>query len=371
MAQTGPIAIYGATGYTGRLVTAEAIRRGLDVIISGRNPQKLRALAAGHGGVPCKTAALEDRGALRHLLGDCAAVINCAGPFIHFGEPVLRAAVQTGTHYLDTTGEQTWMARVFEQFDDAAQAAEVAVIPAMGFDYVPGDLIAGLAARGHEPLAELIVAYVPEGVVPTRGTMHTTLEMLRSGDLVYEDGGWRPAPSSRSRVSFNFPPPIGRRAMTRYPSGEVVTIPRHVRTRKVTSLIDAAMFVPHETLAPLVGLSLPALRMALKTPAKAGIDAVIDRLPEGPTDDQRAAARFTVVALARGEDGRTGRAIARGSDVYGLTAVTTVQGAELVSDPSYHRAGALAPSSAFDATGFLDALAPHGLSYEAAAAVPT
>ena len=58
----------------------------------------------------------------------------------------MRAAVETGTHYVDTTGEQPYMRFIYDRLDDAAQAAEVAVVPAVGFDYVPGDLLAPLVA---------------------------------------------------------------------------------------------------------------------------------------------------------------------------------------------------------------------------------
>src|SRR3954464_8924375 len=117
----GPIAVYGASGYTGKLVLRELVRRGLPHIVAGRSAARLRAAAAQAGTLaPVRAAALDDRDALRHLLGDCAAVINCAGPFTRWGEAVVRAAVETGTHYLDTTGEQLFMNRVFERWDAAA-----------------------------------------------------------------------------------------------------------------------------------------------------------------------------------------------------------------------------------------------------------
>ena len=62
-----------------------------------------------------------------------------------------RAAVETSTHYLDTTGEQPYMKMAFERYGPGAADAEVAVIPAMGFDYAVGDCIARLASSGHEP----------------------------------------------------------------------------------------------------------------------------------------------------------------------------------------------------------------------------
>lgn len=365
MGQTGPIAVYGATGYTGRLVARELARRELDFVLSGRSAGKLRALAGELGGdPPVRPASLDDRDALRHVLGDCAAVINCAGPFMRYGEPVVRAAVETGTHYVDTTGEQPFMRFIYERLDDAARAAEVAVVPAVGFDYVPGDLICALAARGAEPLSELVVAYAARGFAATRGTLHSGLEMLRSGGLEYRDGSLRPVGWRPRRVHFTFPEPIGRLAMLPYPSGEVLTVPRHVRTRNVVSLINAGVAAPPGMPDELVPLTQPALALALHTPAKALADLAIDRLPEGPSEEERRAARFTIVAIARGEDGRTGRGRVTGSDVYGLTAVTAVHSAALLADSGYDRAGALSPASAFEPVEFLEFLGDHGVSFE-------
>lgn len=362
---TGPIAVYGASGYTGKLVLRELVRRRLDHVVAGRSAGKLRAAALEAGSdAPVRAAAIDDRGALRHVLGDCAAVINCAGPFSFFGEPVVRAAVETGTHYVDTTGEQPYMQRIFERLDGPARAAEVAVVPGIGFDYLPGDLISHLAARGREPLEEMVLAYSVTGFGATRGTLHSGLEMMKGGDIAYRDGRWMPAGQGPLRASFTFPEPIGRRPVAKYPSGEIVTVPRHVDTRKVTALIDARVAAPHPAFAPLVPLTSQGLALALRTPLRPLLDLAVDRLPEGPSEDDRRAARFTIVAVARGEDGSEGVGIVRGSDVYGLTAVTTVHGAELMTGAGYDRAGVLAPASAYEPQPFLEYLGDHGLSYE-------
>src|SRR3954451_11540607 len=159
VAQSGPIAVYGATGYTVRLVAAELRRRGAEFVLAGRNPAKLEILAEDlGGGVDTRAVRLEDQAQLRELLEPCASVISCAGPFRLHGEPVLAASVAAGTHYLDTTGEQPFMRTVFEAFDGQAKRTGVALVTAMGFDYVPGDMIASLTA-GSEPVDEVVLAY--------------------------------------------------------------------------------------------------------------------------------------------------------------------------------------------------------------------
>jgi short subunit dehydrogenase-like uncharacterized protein len=361
----GPIAVYGASGYTGRLVVRELVRRGLAHLLAGRTAARLRAAASDAGSdAPVRIAALEDRDALRHALGDCAVVINCAGPFTRWGEAVVRAAVETGTHYLDTTGEQPYMHRIAQRWDQGARAAEVAVVPAMGFDFVPGDLLAHLVARGREPLRDLVIAYSVQGFGATRGTLHSTLEAMKGDDLRYEDGAWLPAGPGPRRGVFTFPEPIGRAPVMKYPAGEIVTAPTHVNTRRVTALIDTRAMVPHPALALAAPSVMPATARALRTPLRSALDVVVDRLPEGPPEAARRAARFTVVVVAAGEDGRVGRGVVTGSDMYGLTAAIAVEGAQRMSEPGFVAAGVLAPAAAFNPESFLDALGEHGVSYE-------
>jgi len=364
----GSIVVYGATGYTGTLVAHELRRRGLSMVLAGRSADKLARLAEELGGVAdgvaTRAVALDDRAGLRRLLGDAPVVIDCAGPFMHYGEPVVQAAVDTGTHYVDTTGEQPYIRRLVERFDGAAQAADIAVVPAMGFDYVPGDLIAHLVAQGAEPLRELVIAYSTTRVQPTRGTLRTSLGMVADNGDVYEDGAWRPAPLRPARGKFPFPEPLGSQPVMRFPSGEVVSVPRHVRTRKVSTLMTVATFAGTPAAAPLVPVVVPALTLALRSPLGGMLEPLLARFPEGPSEETRRAARFTIVALAHGEDGRTRRGVVTGGDVYGLTAVTAVHGAALMCEPGYDRTGVLSAASAYDARAFLDALAPHGVAYE-------
>jgi short subunit dehydrogenase-like uncharacterized protein len=363
MAQQGPIVVYGATGYTGTLVAHELRRRGLDMLLAGRSAEKLARLADELGGAATRAVALDDAAGLRALLADAPAVISCAGPFVRYGEPVARAAVETGTHYVDTTGEQPYMQLLQERYDHQAQAAGAALVPAMGFDYVPGDLLARLTAAGAEPLRELVLAYAPQGVQPTRGTLRSALGMLAAKSVVYQDGAWRPAPLRPTRIRFAFPAPVGSQPVTYYPSGEALTVPRHVKTDTVTTLITVETFAGTPKAAPLMPVIAPALALTLRSPLAGMLEPLLARYPEGPSESSRAKVRFTIVALAHGMDGRTRRGVATGGDVYALTAVTAVYGAALMAEPGYDRAGVLSPASAYDAQAFLDALAPHGVAY--------
>lgn len=361
------IALYGATGYTGKLVAAELARRGVPMILAGRDPAKLdtayaRARAAGGDIVGVRVAGVDDPAALGRVLDGAGVVINAAGPFVHTGAPVLSAAIEAGAHYVDTTGEQTWIRATFERFGEQLETAGVAAVAGIGFDYLPGDLLCHLVGSAAEPLRELVVVYDVEGFEMTRGTMRSALEMLKGDDVVFAGGRWQAAPREVTRASVVLPAPIGRRSVARYPAGEPVMVPRHLHTRAVRSLITTRSVAP-PGLEGAFALLAPGMTAALGADRlRAFLWEKIGELPEGPSEERRRAAAWTVACFARGEDGGEARGLVRGADVYGLTAVTTVHGALLLAGAG--KRGALPPASAFDPLAFLEHLRAFGVSWE-------
>jgi short subunit dehydrogenase-like uncharacterized protein len=362
--QTGPIALYGATGYTGRLVAAELARADADFIVAGRNPEKLESLRSDLGlEASARTASLDDPASLRELLADCATVISCAGPFVRFGEPVLAAAVETGTHYLDTTGEQPYMKLAFERYGPGAARAGVAVVPAMGFDYVPGDMLAALTAGGMGELDELSMHYCWQDFSPSQGTARTTLEIMRGGGVEWRNMEWVDVRGGAGRGTYEFPAPVGRRHMMWYPAGEQITVPRHIPTRSIRTTINAGGF-SNERVAPIFAALVRPAGLAMKTPLRRALGALISRLPEGPTPEQRERMRWTIVCEAkRGEVERKG--VISGKDVYGLTAAAISRGAILAARRGFEARGGLAPSQAFDPKSFLAGLERFDVRWQA------
>ena len=102
---------------------------------------------------------------------------------------------------------------------------------------------------------------------------------------------------------------------------------------------------------------------AMRTPLRGLFGKGIARLPEGPSESDRAAARFTLVCDARTPTG-TRRGVLRGHDVYGLTSKLIAEGATRMGAADFSRSGALAPAQAFDPREFVDALEPYGISVE-------
>jgi short subunit dehydrogenase-like uncharacterized protein len=339
------IAVFGAGGYTGRLVVAELARRGVATVLSGRDGGRLAAAAsqAGAGGADVRPADAGDAAALALAFRGCAAVVNCAGPFTPSGDAVARAAIAAGCHYVDTSGEQGHLRRLFDACGDDAARAGVAVVPGLTDDGLPGDLLAHLVAERAGAVDELVIAHRLAGGAPSRGTLRSLLaapELLDGGALAYADGAWVTG-LPPARAAFAFPGTPGPAAVVAFASPVVVTAPRHVAARRVAAVVETAVVE----------------RLAAVTPELAAA------APEGPPEDVRRAATFTIVAEADDGRGRRVRGIVEGSDLYGTTAVIAAEGARrLVAGGA--PAGVLAPAQAYDPAGFLGALAPHGVRWE-------
>ena len=166
------ITVYGASGHTGQFVVAELRRRGWVPVLSGRDPDKLRAAAdGGLGELEIRPAAVDSPTAIDHALDGSAAVINCAGPFRWTAAPVIEAALRAGIPYLDVAAEIEAVADTFAHYDEPARDAGIVVVPAMAFYGGLGDLLATAATPGWTSADEVTIAYGLNSWRPTQGTL--------------------------------------------------------------------------------------------------------------------------------------------------------------------------------------------------------
>jgi short subunit dehydrogenase-like uncharacterized protein len=192
--------LYGAAGFTGEAVARLAVEYGLAPILGGRNAAQLEKLGA-ELGVEHQVFDLSDPHKIEQALKDIKVVLHCAGPFIHTYKPMVEACLQTGTHYLDLTGEIP----VYEALaarDAEAQARGVMLLPGSGFDVVPTDCLAVHLKQRLPSATHLRLAFKtegPAGLPP--GTQRTMIEMIPyGGRLVRRNGhleGHGPAAKTR------------------------------------------------------------------------------------------------------------------------------------------------------------------------------
>jgi short subunit dehydrogenase-like uncharacterized protein len=127
---TKALLIYGAAGYAGRMASAQAKALGLRPILAGRDEAGL-ALLASELGLAHRVFALHDSAAVDRGLSDVAVLLNCAGPFMHTAEPLMKGAIRAGVHYLDVAAEMDSY-RLAERLDAEARRTGVMVMPGSG-----------------------------------------------------------------------------------------------------------------------------------------------------------------------------------------------------------------------------------------------
>jgi short subunit dehydrogenase-like uncharacterized protein len=330
------LAILGVTGFTGRLVLDEARRAGLRVRLVGRRREALEALAG--PGEEVHVADARDEESLRAAFAGAGVVASLAGPFLDLGLAPVRAAAAAGAHYLDSTGEQEFVRLVHDRVE-----ADTVVLPAFGFDYVPGDLAARLAAEQVDgPLDEIVVAYATSGIGTSRGTRRTISRVMTQEQVAWENG--RRVPSRFGGTTRKVCFPFGERTVVEWSGTEPLTVPRHTDVPNVRSYVRLPAVVAR--FGGLGALVAPLVRAT----ARVG--------RAGPSEASRRKSRFAVVAEARGAGG-SGRATLVGGDPYDLTALLIVRGAQALLAGEARGRGVLAPAEAFDARAFAGRLEPY------------
>ncbi|MFG3312865.1 saccharopine dehydrogenase NADP-binding domain-containing protein [Streptomyces albidoflavus] len=178
---TSRITLLGATGYTGGLVLEALLRQGIRPTIAGRNPAALTALAEDSGGLDHVVVDAARPDDLRKHLGHGDVLITTVGPFERYGFPVAQAAADAGAHYLDSTGEVGFVRALHARHHQRAREVGAVMLPAFGYDYVPGVLAAALALQEAGPSAHAVdIGYFASGPL-ARGISQGTRTTMRDG----------------------------------------------------------------------------------------------------------------------------------------------------------------------------------------------
>ena len=139
------VVLYGASGFTGRLVAHYLAARGGTgrIGLAGRCRQKLEAVAAETARAGWEpdvlVAEADDHAALSALAARTRVVLSTAGPYALCGTPLVSACLAAGTDYVDINGEVPWMRSLVDRFDAEAARADVRIVPSCGYS-VPSDL---------------------------------------------------------------------------------------------------------------------------------------------------------------------------------------------------------------------------------------
>jgi len=330
------VAVYGASGHTGRFVFSELQRRGWKIVAAGRDSKKLQTLGEVQPGLEIRVASTDDPKALDEAFARAVAVINCAGPFLDTAAPLVSAALQARIHYLDVTAEQAATLAAFEKFSEPARNAGVLVVPSMAFYGGLGDLLATAAMDDWGQADEIRIAVGLDSWKPTQGTRRTG-ERNTYRRCVFSKGKLEFLADPAPRARWNFPPPIGTQEVVALPLAETIVISRHLRVPEVRAYMN---------LTPLEDLHDP------NTPEPTAVD-----------ESGRSAQEFVMDVIVR-RGNVTRRTIARGRDIYASTAPLVVEALERLLSSPRKISGTVAPGEIFDARDFLKALTSNDFAVD-------
>ncbi len=344
-----PWLLYGAYGFTGRLLAEEAVARGHRPILAGRDPARVEALAR-ELGLESRSFPLDDPAALRRGLEGVDLVLLAAGPFVHTWRPVVEACLERGVHYLDITGEPVVLEAIYLR-DADAHLQGVVLLPGVGMDVVPTDAAAALAAA-RVPGATHLELALRSGGSASGGTLKTVLEHLPGGLVIRREGRLVPgrpgAREFRRQADFGPGDEGGIRPVAPYTWGDLASAPRTTGIPNVTCYKASSPRTVR--LLPLV---LPFLRvLAGLGPLRRWAQRRVGARVDGPGPETRRTARTRIWARAGRGGGEGGDATAEGlletPQGYGFTAVAGIRAVEEVLARPELR-GSLTPTGAFGA----------------------
>jgi short subunit dehydrogenase-like uncharacterized protein len=269
--------IYGANGYSGKLIAQKAKELNLIPILAGRSSDIIHRLAKDLG-FEARVFNLDSPKDIEAQLIDVDLVIHCAGPFSKTAKPMIEACLKSKTHYLDITGEIS----VFElakSYHDQAQQAGIVICPGVGFDVIPTDCLASLLKQLMPDATHLCLGFDSKsGFSP--GTAKTSVEGLAQGGKIRKDGKIMSVPLAYKTRKINFG--NGEKLAMTIPWGDVST------AHFTTNIPNIEVYIPASPklvgrlkrmnfIRPLLGLGF--IQNFLKKR--------IDKSVKGPSKEQR------------------------------------------------------------------------------------
>jgi len=307
--------LYGANGYTGRLIAGMAKEYGLEPVLSGRNAAALQAMSA-ELGLAYQAIDLSDKEKLVGLLRSFSLVLHAAGPFAHTAKPMVEACLEAGTHYIDITGEIA-VFEMLKKTDGLARAKNIMVMPGVGFDVVPTDCMALFLKNQLPDAVNLKLAFASIGGRLSHGTATTMAEGMGEGSAVRLNGKITRVPLGHKGMWVDF----GLKKLF------VMTIPwGDISTAYITTGIPN---IETYTGASPKTFNLLKWQKAFNWILKSSVvrnyyKKKIKKQPAGPSEEMRAKAKSMVWGEVENASGEKCAALMEGPEGYTLTAISSL-----------------------------------------------
>ncbi len=301
--------IYGANGYTGRLIAERAVASGLRPVLAGRTRSSIVPLAE-RLGCRYRVFSLGDAAELAAGLHGISLVLHCAGPFCETAAPMVEACLAAGVHYLDITGEYDVIEQLAQQTERAV-AVGIVLMPAVGMDVVPSDCLAARLAQAV-PGADHLVLALSGAATISPGTARTVWRNLGRGGRVRRAGRIVSVPVGDDLQIVPFP--SGSQPSMTIPWGDIASAFYTTRIPNIEVRLglppgQARLVRRWRWLLPLAGLA----------PVQCCGRWWIRRTVSGPGEHELATGQTEFWGQARAADGRVAEASVTAPNGYRLT----------------------------------------------------
>ena len=335
------VGILGATGHTGQKLARRLHEQGQELLLAGRNPDKLSDLRVFGETL---VASATDSASLEPLFEASELVINCAGPYTELGWPSVQLALEKRTDLWDLTGEQGFQRRCI-QLDGALREAGTVVANAMGLEVLVSDCGAALLAEEHGAVQRVDIVNTVRDFGPSQGSFGSVLHILGTDCVAWRDGREQPA-----RVGKPWRRVEGHHHIWG-PGVDILTVARSTGAATVEVWFDAPGWFAAGARA--TSRSNKAL---FASPLGGVLRKALSKAPLPSADNP---GPWSIQVSVSGQD----RTISRtwtGSDPYGITAEITAWAAveRLQRGNRLGRGGLLSPSQVVDPARFFEHLHP-------------
>ena len=329
--------LYGANGYTGKLIAKLAATYNLQPILAGRTEANIKPLAA-ELQLPYRIIDLDNKEQLENALSAVKLVLHAAGPYVYTAKQMIEACLQTGVHYIDINGDIS-VFEMLKKYDAAAKEKSIMVMPGAGFDVVPTDCIALQLKNKMPDATHLKLAFASIGGGLSHGTATTMTGKIGEGGAARENGMIVRKPLGQKGIWVSF----GKKNLF------VMTIPwGDISTAYTTTGIPN--IETYTGMAPKVYRILKlqwAFNWLLRTEfVRNIIRKKIKAKPAGPSDEQRKISSSLVWGEATNPSGEKLTACISCLDGYSLTAHSSLLISKKILDGNF-KTGYQTPSGCY------------------------
>ncbi len=356
------VVIYGASGYTGKLISWHLAEEKIPFIAAGRDAKRLAEQMAAVpecAGHDYECAAVDHTTeTLTTLFKGKKVVYNVVGPFMQLGEPVVQAALEAGCHYFDTSGETDWMMNIRDKYGDAFKRKDLILSPATSYMWTAGLLASEMALEtaGVDSVDILYLADSETSVASTK----SFLRMCTKPQHYLERNEMKvwPFATAYDVIAPDFH--VTYKAIPWSGGGETVWYQHDDRVKNCSTLVA---FKNREVFGAILGVLVEFEEKYRELPVDQQ-EAVTNQIggaitTEEPSREDPDLNRQVISVIGRSNTGGV-RVILRGNSPYRQTGALAAEACRRVLMGKGRAAGFVSPAQAFGAHELAAALSERG-----------